>query len=617
MTRDTLRHPLDIALLARKRRGLRDELREAGPFTDIKVALLGGSTTADVQDFLELFLLAAGLRPKLYVSEYNQFYEDAVVDGAALRAFAPDVVLVHTTHRNIATWPQLLADEAEVERLLAAECARFEAVWTQLLERTDCLVIQNNFDPPPLEPLGHLGASASFGKSSFVARLNAAFAAFARRTPRLRINDIHTLAAHAGLGAWASARHWLHYRMALTAEGSALVAHGAAKIVRAAYGKSRKCLVLDLDGTLWGGTVGEDGVAALRLGHDTPEGEAFAAFQQYCLALKERGVLLAVCSKNDDATARSGFTHPDSVLQVGDFSALVANWEPKSDNLRAIARALGIGLDALVFVDDNPAEQEIVRREVPEVAVPRASHVTDFADALDREGYFEPFTLSADDLQRATYCRQNAARVALAQRTDDYGAYLDSLEMEAEIQPFTDTYLDRIAQLVNKTNQFNLTTRRYTQAQIASIAHDPEALTLYAKLRDRFGDNGLVSVVIGRRRSEELHIETWLMSCRVLKRSLEHAVFDELVDASRRRGIRTLVGYYEPTSRNTMVEGHYEALGFERAPDESSDHEGKGTTWRLDLARVSTPRNKHINRGGSAYGRHNRETDSSVSGCAQ
>jgi FkbH-like protein len=608
MTPDILRYPFDAALLARRRRGLREELLAGGPFTDVKVAILGGSTTSDVQDFLELFLLAAGLRPTLYVSEYNQFYEEAVVDGAALRAFAPDVVFVHTTHRNIAAWPELLAEDAEVEAAIAAECGRFESVWTSLLGRTDCLLIQNNFDPPPLEPLGHLGASAAFGRSRFVARLNDSFAEFARRTPRMRLNDIHSLAAQLGLGAWASARHWFHYRMALAPEGSALVAHAAARTIRAAFGKSRKCLVLDLDDTLWGGVIGDEGVDALRLGHETPEGEAFVAFQRYCLALKQRGVLLAVCSKNDAATARAGFTHPDSVLKEDDFSVFIANWEPKPDNLRAVAAALNIGLDALVFVDDNPAEQALVRREVPEVAVPAATHVTAFAEMLDREGYFDPFTLGVDDLQRAATYRQNAARAAIAVRADDYGAYLDSLEMEAEIRPFAPTYMERITQLVNKTNQFNLTTRRYTQAQLEAMAGNADYVTLYGKLRDRFGDNGLVSVVIGERRGAELHIETWLMSCRVLKRSLELAMFDELVKAARRMGVQSLVGTYVATPRNGMVEGHYEALGFERS---GSGVEG-ASVWRLDLTAAAAPKNTHIKSGGPRNGIHHSEIASPV-----
>lgn len=616
MTIDTLRYPFEVPLIARKRRGLRAELLAGGPFTDVKVAILGGSTTADVEDFLELFLLAAGIRPVFYVSAFNRYYEEAVVDDQALRAFSPDVVFVHTTQRNVATWPKLLATEPDVDALLAAEHGRFAALWNRVLERTDCLLIQNNFDPPDVEPLGHLGATSPFGRSSFVARLNASFAEAARGSPRLRLVDIHSLAARAGLSAWATARHWHHYRMALTAEGSALVAHSVAKIVRAAFGKSKKCLVLDLDDTLWGGIIGDEGVEGLRLGHDTPEGEAFVSFQRYCLALKERGVLLAACSKNDAAVARSGFAHPDSVLSVDDFSAFVANWEPKPNNLRAIAAALGIGLDSLVFVDDNPAEQALVARELPEVAVVRATHVTELADALDREGYFEPFTVGPEDLQRAAYLEANAAREAVLAgvvSAGDYGAYLDSLEMSAEIGPITAAYVERVAQLVNKTNQFNLTTRRYTTAQVETIARDPQCIALYGKLCDRFGENGLVSVVFGRRDGSALHIDAWLMSCRVLKRTFELAMFDALVNAARRRGIQTLVGRYAPSAKNAMVAGHYEALGFQRAGEQDAGV----TLWRLPMSQVTQAMSTHVRTKGKVDERHHAEAHSAVSRCAE
>jgi FkbH-like protein len=589
---DQLRHPFDIASISRRRRALREELSSAPGLLDLRVAVLGGSTTADVQDFLELFLLASGIRPTFHVSEYGRFWEEAVVDGERLREFDPEVVLVHTTQRNVRAWPRVLASEAEVDALLGEEFARFETMWTRLLEDTRALVIQNNFDPREHEPLGHLGASAPYGHSRFVAALNAKLAGFASRSPRVRINDIHALAAHAGLSAWSSAKHWLHYRMALTQEGSALVAHGAAKIVRAAFGKSKKCLVLDLDDTLWGGVIGEDGVSGLRLGEGHPEGEAFAQFQRYCLALRERGVILAVCSKNDEHIARTGFGHEDSLLKESDFAAFVANWEPKSDNLRRIAKTLGIGLDALVFVDDNPREQELVRRELPEVAVVKATHVTEFADVLDREGFFEPFTIGADDAVRAAAYAANAERAALADRTEDYGEYLDSLEMTAEIRHVADADLDRVTQLVNKTNQFNLTTRRYTAAEVERVARSGDHVALSGRLADKFGDNGLVSALLARQRGDELVVELWIMSCRVLKRELELAMFDVLVEEAKRRGVKTIVGLYRPTAKNAMVADLYPSLGFSPAPH----REGDMSVFRLEVSQAMAPRSHHIRR---------------------
>lgn len=583
----TLSYPFDIALLLRKRKAHRAALLAGGPFTDLNIALLGGSTTVDVQAFLELFLLGAGIRPTFYVSDFNRYYEEAVVDATSLRAFAPDVVLVHTTHRNVKAWPALLADEATVDDMLAAERGRFVALWESLFEHTDALVIQNNFDPPLLEPLGHLGASRHYGHAAFLLRLNASFAEYAFKTPRLRINDIHTLAARLGLRAWTSERDWLLYRKATTPEGSVNLAHAVARTVRAAFGKSKKCLVLDLDDTLWGGIVGEDGVHGLVLGHDTPEGEAYLGFQRYCLVLKERGVLLAVCSKNDDAVARSGFSHPDCVLRQEDFSAFVANWRPKTENLRAIAAQLGIGLDALVFVDDNPRERALVERELPEVATANVGDPSSFAEVLDREGWFEPFTIGPDDQPRAAMMAAGVERIWEASQTDDYDAYLASLEMEAEIAPFAEPYLARIAQLANKTNQFNLTTKRVTDAQVARMARDPEYVTLYARLRDRFGDSGLVSVVVGRLAAGELHLELWLMSCRALKRDLELAMFDALVEAARARGVFRLVGRYEPTPKNGIVAEHYASLGFAARPDGA---------WGLDLDHAPDTKNRHIRR---------------------
>lgn len=591
--RDLLHHPIDLKTILKKRKALREELSRGEAFTDVRVALLGGSTTSELRAWLELFLLAWDIRPSFYESAYGRFYEDVMVDDAALRAFAPQVVVIHTTHHNIRSWPALLASEEQVLACLAEEQQRFEGVWRRLLERYDCLVVQNNFDPPLLDEQGHLGSSAPFGRQRFVERLNAAFAEFAAREPRFRVNDIARLASIVGLSQWSTPRHWLSYKMAVTPEAAVSLAHQTARILRAALGKSKKCLVLDLDNTLWGGVVGDDGVAGLKLGRETPEGEAFAAFQGYCKALKERGVLLAVCSKNDPTVAREGFSHPDSVLSLEDFSAFWAGFDPKPEGIRHIAAELGIGTDSLVFVDDNPFERELVRRQLPEVAVAKVTDVTSYAEVLDREGYFEPFSLTSDDLPRAALYAANAKRKAAEAAFESYDDYLASLDMRAEIAPFRDVYLERIAQLTNKTNQWNLTTRRYTLAEIERLAGSPEHLTLYGRLADELGDNGVVSVLIGRLAREELHVELWLMSCRVLKRTMELAMFDALCEAARARGVKALVGRYLRTAKNAMVQDLYPELGFtlvERAAD------GASSTWRLELSEVSAPRCTHIRR---------------------
>ncbi len=589
--RQALRYPFDLGTLMRRRRALKAELERGGPFIELRVALLGGSTTSEIRQFLELFLMDAGIKPIFYESEYNRFYEDAVVDDAAITAFSPQIVCIHTTHHNIQRWPGLLDKRSAVDAAFDDELSRFVRLWDRLLEVDGRLIIQNNFDAPPVDALGHLEASAPFGRRRFIARLNEAFAMFADAEPRLRINDIAHLSAQCGLNAWSSPQHWLAYKMAVTPAAAVAVAHQLTRIIRAALGRTKKCLVLDLDNTLWGGVVGEEGVDRLRVGRETPEAEAFTAFQTYCRTLRERGVLLAACSKNEDATAREGFTHPDMVLKLEDFSAFVASFRPKPEGLRTIAETLGIGLDSLVFVDDDPVERARVARELPEVSVVDVDDVSRFAETIDREGLFEPFALTQDDRPRAERYAHNAQRAALAASLGDEDAFLASLEMVAEVGRFAEPYLERIAQLTNKTNQFNLTTRRYTLAEITQVASDERYLTLYGRLRDRFGDNGVVSVMIGRVQSSELHIELWLMSCRVLKRTMEHTMFAALLDAARGLGIEKLVGHYRRTPKNGMVADLYPSLGFA-----VSDRGQDAASFELMLRDAREPTPQHIRR---------------------
>ena len=271
--------------------------------------------------------------------------------------------------------------------------------------------------------------------------------------------------------------------------------------------------------------------------------------------------------------ARSGFAHPDSVLKLDDFAAFHASWNPKPEGLRAIARELNLGLDSLVFVDDNPFEREHVAAELPEVAVAKVTdEVSRFADVLDREGWFEPFSLTNDDAARAGQYLAEKARSAAQGQFESYEAYLKSLEMKATVGPFSPTYLERISQLVNKTNQFNLTGTRYTLAEITAVAKSPEHVTLYGRLADRFGDAGLVTVIIAHQLGDALHVDTWLMSCRVLKRDMEHVMFAALREAAQARGVKRLIGRYVPTPKNAMVSAHYEGLGFTRLDDGTFEH---------------------------------------------
>jgi FkbH-like protein len=357
------------------------------------------------------------------------------------------------------------------------------------------------------------------------------------------------------------------------------------------FGRTRKLLVLDLDNTLWGGIIGDDGPDKIVLGRETPVAEAYTAFQEYCLSLRERGILLAVCSKNEEATAKLGFAHPDSVLRLEHLSAFRANWDPKHENILSIAKELNLGADSFVFVDDNPAERAIVEAQIPGIAVPDVgSEVSKFIAIIEANRYFEQLSMAREDLDRARLYEENAKRATLESKFANYGEYLDSLEMTAEIDTFNSTYMERITQLTNKSNQFNLTTRRYTLAEIESTAADGNHIGIYGRLTDRFGDNGLISVVLGAIDGRKLHLDLWLMSCRVLKREMEIAMLDSLVARARERNIREIVGYYFPTSKNAMVADHYPKLGFQPL---SKDESTGSTVWVLDITTYE-PRSRHI-----------------------
>jgi FkbH-like protein len=590
------RLPVDAASIVRQRLTLKKELLKQTNLISTRVAILGGSTTTEVKNMLELFLLANGIQPSFYESGYNSYSEEVLFENQNLWSFKPEIVFVHTTWRNISEFPQLLESESEVESRVRRETARFESIWSKVDKELGALVIQNNFDLPGARPLGNLEASEVFGRVNFLQRLNAEFASYARNNSRFLINDIHYLSAQVGLAEWFSHTYWYSFHMAVSPKGTVALAQNLAGIIKAIYGKSKKCLVLDLDNTLWGGVVGDDGVQNLILGRDHPVGEAFLNFQQYVKDLQRRGVILAVCSKNDPENAKEGFSHPDSVLKVEDFSAFKANWNPKSESIREIATELNIGLDSLVFLDDNPAERALVADQLPEVAVPEVgSDVSGFAAALEHERYFELNKVVQDDLNRSAYYSSNAQRDALQSGFRNYGEFLASLEMAAEIAPFSPVYLERITQLINKTNQFNLTTRRYTIAEVEAASQDPAFVTLYGRLADKFGDNGLVSIIIGSIRGETLEMDLWLMSCRVLKREMELAMFDGLVEQCQARGIRRIIGVYIPSKKNSMVAEHYSGLGFTPA----GEAPGNRQLWNFDIPDSYSTRTHHIGRSES------------------
>ena len=577
-----LEYPFDSELIQQNRRKLKQALLADGS-TRLKknIAVLGGSTTHDIIAALELFLLNQGIEPSFYESEYAQFYQDAMFGNEELDKFHPDIIYIHTSLRNVNVgFPQMSDSKEQVERLIDAQLAFFTGMWEKLKAKFNCPIIQNNFEMPFYRLLGNKDAVDFRGRTNFASRLNQRFYDYAETHSDFYINDINYISAAYGLEKWSDPFYWYMYKYCLCVPAIPEFAFNLSNIIKAIFGKNKKALVLDLDNTLWSGVVGDDGVDGIDVGQETSVGQGFYEFQSYLKAHKQLGILLNVASKSDHENAIAGLNHPSGVLRPEDFTIIKANWDAKSENIKKIASELALLPESLVFVDDNPAEREIVRAYVPGVAVPEVNKVEEYIHRIDRGGYFEVTSFSADDASRVEMYRQNIMRAQAQESFTDYNEYLLSLDMHADIKDFEPVYLARITQLTNKSNQFNLTTKRFTESEMEATAADPKYVRLYGRLTDKFGDNGIVSVVIGRQEDKLLHMELWLMSCRVLKRDMEQAMLDELVRVAAARGVEEIRGYYYPTAKNKMVEKLYETFGFTLV---SADDAGN-TVWSLKTA---------------------------------
>ena len=474
-----------------------------------KIAVLGGSTTNDIVSMLELFLLDNGIQPSFYQSEYARYWQDAMFENPELEAFQPDLIFIHTTSRNITEFPEDVYCPSEtVEAALERQYTHFTQMWDRLAEGYHCPIIQNNFELPAYRLLGNRDASDIHGRINFITRLNCKFYDYANTHTSFYIHDIQYLSACYGLDAWAEPSYWYLYKYALSVPAIPDFAYNLTRIIRSIYGKNKKVLALDLDNTLWGGVIGDDGQEGIEIGHETSMGQAYEELQGYLKQQKKIGVLLTVCSKNEPENALLGLNHPSGVLKPDDFVTIKANWEPKDRNL----------------VETAAAQMQKT-----------------FADYTD---------------------------------------YLNSLEMQGTIRDFEPIYLQRIVQLTNKSNQFNLTTKRYTQSEMETVAASDRYIRLYGRLEDKFGDNGIVSVVIGEKVDNALHMDLWLMSCRVLKRDMEFAMLDELVRQCREQDVQKIVGYYYKTAKNAMVKDLYGTFGFTK----TKDMENGDSVWELNVA---------------------------------
>jgi len=581
-------YPIKPDYINRKKKSLKKELENSTQdFLQKKIAILGGSTTSEIKNILDLFLLNNGIKASFYESAYNQYFEEAVFSKQGIEDFAPDIIYIHTTVLNISTFPEISFKEKDINQLVENEINKFKKIWDSLQDY-QCSIIQNNFEYTLDRPLGNLDCYDIHGRTFFINKINSELAYHASKIKNLYLNDINYLSSLIGLENWFDRRMWYQAKFAISVNSIPLLAHNLTKIINSILGNQKKCLTLDLDNTCWGGIIGDDGIEKINLGSDNPIGESYVEFQKYINELKNRGILLAINSKNDIKHALQGLEHPDSVLKETHFEIIKANWDAKDKNLKLIAQDLNIALQHIVFIDDSPLERDLVTSQLSSVSVPNIQNDSSrYIDFIDKNGFFEPISLTEEDIKRASYYSSNNLRAADQSLFDNYTDFLSSLSMVGIIRPFDVTHIERIHQLINKTNQFNLTTRRYEMGELISILDSDKHITLFGKLNDKYGENGIVSILIGEVKKKSCHLNLFLLSCRVFNRTMEHAMFNEFVKISKEKGLDDIYGYYYPTKKNQIVKNLFDDLGFQKIQSKIYEH-----IWKLDIESFSYCQNQ-------------------------
>ncbi|MDY6934509.1 MAG: HAD-IIIC family phosphatase [Spirochaetota bacterium] len=542
-----------------------------------KIAILGSYTTNQLTWFIDLFLFCSDIDVEIYESEYSVINQEIYSKDSNLYRFKPQIVILICGHKDIKLFPKFGLSENDVKEIVDQEINRWMNLWNTLHTNINCQIIQNNFDIPPWNVMGNIEHRVPYSQGMYFTYLNQSLS---KKAPAyVNIHDIDMLSSMHGKLEWCDQRFYYDSKLPCTPELLPSYANSIASIIVALLGKSKKCLVLDLDNTIWGGVIGDDGLGGISLGQGNPTGEAFLNFQQYIKNLKDRGIILAVCSKNDEKNAKEPFLrHPDMILKLDDITCFLANWNNKVANIQKIAQEINIGTDSIVFVDDNPHERGIVRYYLPEVAVPEMPEDPAFyIQKIDSYRYFETTSFTNEDLIRAELYSSDIKRKKLQNKIVNIDDYLQSLNMKAIVEPINPENINRSVQLINKTNQFNLTTKRYTKINIEEIINNSSWKTFTVRLIDNFGDNGLISIILSEIKNETLIIDTWLMSCRVLNRGVEQFLMNYICNLSRNNNISIIEGKYIPTAKNKMVEKLYFHLGFEQINDLND-----GTTyWSL------------------------------------
>lgn len=538
---------------------------DASALPQYSLAVLGDCATQHLATALRGYGISAGIRLNVFDADYDQIDAQVMAPDSELYRFAPQGVLLQMCTEKL---QEAFYDCPPEARASFAEdtYARIRQIWSRIGSRIPATVLQCNF---PLIDDGVFGQFGNKTEQSFLfqqRKLNYLLMQGCQEAKNTFLIDLDALQTALGRSTFADPKLYYVAKMPISLAALPAAAKLVVDVVRSLQGAVKKCLVLDLDNTLWGGVIGDDGLSGIQIG-ELGTGHAFSDFQKWLKELKNRGILLTVCSKNNEDTAKEPFEkHPEMVLRLEDFSMFVANWEDKARNIRTIQQALNIGMDSMVFLDDNPFERELVRTMIPEITVPELPEdpalYLQYLRGLD---LFETASYSREDAGRTEQYREKAQRAAFEAAFQSYDDYLEALQMRASAAAFDPFHYPRIAQLTQRSNQFNLRTVRYTEAEIEALAQDDSRIGLYFTLKDKFGDHGLISVVVLEKQPEDtLFISEWLMSCRVLKRGMEEFIVDKILSVAAQQGFRRVVGEYIPTPKNAMVKDLYEQLGFAR-----------------------------------------------------
>ena len=551
----------------------------------IKIALIGDTATQFLATAIRGTGVERGYQIDLFEAEYNQVERQFLDPSSELyQSDADYIVLFQSTHKLGEKHSLLSADQQET---LAEERLAFIASICENPALADKKIIC--LDYPEIEDtvFGSYATKVSSSLTYQVRKLNMGLMDLSQQYANLFICDIAGLQNKLGRNIMFAPNVYVSTEMVLSIDALPYVAGRVMDIVCATKGQFKKCLILDLDNTVWGGVIGDDGIEGIQLGHGLGIGKAFTEFQMWVKKLKQRGIIICVASKNNEETAKEPFEkHPDMVLKLEDIAVFQANWETKVDNIRTIQRILNIGFDSMVFLDDNPFERNIVRENIPGITVPELPEDPgEYLEYLYSLNLFETASYSQADKDRTKQYQVEAKRVSLQKTFSNEADFLKSLDMVSVVSGFNAFNTPRVAQLSQRSNQFNLRTVRYTEADIEAYGKDPDVIDLSFTLEDKFGDNGLIAVIIMKPQdAETLFVDTWFMSCRVLKRGMENFTLNTMVEAARQKGYKRIIGEYLPTPKNKMVEGHYPSLGFEQL---------EGTQYVLDVEQYQ-PRECYI-----------------------